>query len=195
MKHNELLEPAPSSRRLSQGEFAVRFFQAGTVAVAASLGVTWGLLKLLPPSSTPKLTIPPAFGVTTMLLIGVSAVLHFAVRSVRRERQRPFRWRMLAGLVCGIGFIGVQGYGIAGLLQVSNSAEAQTGSLAFVAVFTALHCLHVTVALLFLVYVTLQSFADRYDHEYYWGVTVCTWFWHALGVVWLAILAVFAIVM
>jgi cytochrome c oxidase subunit III len=46
---------------------------------------------------------------------------------------------------------------------------------------------------LFLVFVTVQGFADRYDHEYYWGVLVCACFWHALGIVWLAILFVLVI--
>ena len=49
------------------------------------------------------------------------------------------------------------------------------------------------VATLFLSLVAVRTFADRYDHEYYWGVSVVAWFWHALGIVWLAILAVFAI--
>ena len=49
------------------------------------------------------------------------------------------------------------------------------------------------MALLFVVFVTVNGFADRYDHEYYFGVRVCTAFWHILCVVWLAILGVFAI--
>ena len=57
--------------------------------------------------------------------------------------------------------------------------------------FAVLHVLHFTVAMMFLVYVMLRSFQDRYDHEYYFGVTVCTWFWHVLGIVWVAILLVF----
>ncbi len=44
------------------------------------------------------------------------------------------------------------------------------------------------VAVLVLVYVIVQGLSNRYDHEYYWGVVVCTYFWHALGWVWLCIL-------
>jgi heme/copper-type cytochrome/quinol oxidase subunit 3 len=43
-----------------------------------------------------------------------------------------------------------------------------------------------------LLWVTLSAFADRYDHEYCWGVSFAAWCWHVLGVVWLAILFVFA---
>ena len=65
----------------------------------------------------------------------------------------------------------------------------------FVAIvmLAALHGMHFVVAVLFLSYVTVRALADRYDHEYYWGVSVAAWFWHALGVVWIGILAVFAI--
>ena len=63
-----------------------------------------------------------------------------------------------------------------------------------VAVFVAvaLHALHGIAALLWLVYVTLRGFAGDYDHEYRFGLTACGWCWHALGVVWIAILFTFA---
>lgn len=104
---------------------------------------------------------------------------------------------MLAGLIAGTVFVGVQGYGLWWLLQIQplDKAAAETGTTAFVFAFAGLHALHVSVALLFLTWVTLQALSDRYDHEYYWGVTVCAGFWHVLAIVWFAILAVFAIAM
>jgi heme/copper-type cytochrome/quinol oxidase subunit 3 len=51
----------------------------------------------------------------------------------------------------------------------------------------------VSIAIMFLTLVYLKSLIDRYDHEYYWGVMVCSYFWHALGLVWLAIIGVFLI--
>ncbi|GAB4135604.1 MAG: cytochrome c oxidase subunit 3 [Planctomycetaceae bacterium] len=179
----------------TQGRFAVWFFQAGLVAVASSMFLSWALLRWLPPQPNDSLALPSAFLVTTVLLIAISVFLHGALQNVRLEKQRRFRSQMRMALLLGVMFIGVQGYGIVDLLQENSPETASTSSLGFVAVFTALHILHVSVALLFLVYVTLKSHLDRYDHEYYWGVTVCAYFWHALGVVWLCILAVFAIVL
>ena len=63
-------------------------------------------------------------------------------------------------------------------------------TVVFVAV--ALHALHGIAALLWLVYATLRGFAGDYDHEYRFGLTACGWCWHALGVVWIAILFTFA---
>ncbi len=57
-----------------------------------------------------------------------------------------------------------------------------------------LHGLHVTVAMMVLSYVTLRALNDRYDLEYSFGVSVCTWFWHILGVVWIFILGAYAVV-
>ena len=62
-----------------------------------------------------------------------------------------------------------------------------------VLMFAALHGLHFLVAVLCLVFVANRAFADRYDHEYYWGVALCGYFWHALGVAWLFVLVIFAI--
>ncbi|MFO1093983.1 MAG: hypothetical protein U0992_11835 [Planctomycetaceae bacterium] len=40
---------------------------------------------------------------------------------------------------------------------------------------------------------TARAHAERYDHEYYWGVSVCAWFWHALGIAWLFVLLCLAL--
>jgi heme/copper-type cytochrome/quinol oxidase subunit 3 len=71
--------------------------------------------------------------------------------------------------------------------------DVQTGANAFIVIIGILHAMHFSLALLFLVWVTLNALADRYDHEYSWGVALCAWFWHGLGIVWLCILVVIAI--
>jgi heme/copper-type cytochrome/quinol oxidase subunit 3 len=52
----------------------------------------------------------------------------------------------------------------------------------------------VLIALMVLSYVTLQGLSDRYDHEYSFGVALCAWFWHALGIAWIFILGAYGIV-
>lgn len=178
-----------------QSLFAVRFFAISVVAFALS-GLLARLLVLFgrPPVGADAGAIPPAFWISTILLAAGSGALDQAVRSVRIERQRPFRRWLLTGLAAGTLFIGVQSYGLWYLLQNPNPDEqVATGVNGFRFVVAFLHALHFTVALMFLVFVTLRAFADRYDHEYYFGVVVCAWFWHFLGAVWLAILGVFAI--
>lgn len=142
----------------------------------------------------PGRLFPPAFAVSSGLLFAGSLALTRAVRCVRVERQRPFRRWLLTSLLLATLFMGIQTYGLACLLPHDRTASAaSTGVTAFVLALASLHGMHFIVATLFLAMVTVRAFAERYDHEYYWGVSACAWFWHALGLVWLAILAVFAI--
>jgi len=136
---------------------------------------------------------PPAFLVSSVLLLIGSASLSQACGFVRHERQRPFRRHLLLSLVVGTLFVATQTYALTWLIRRQPPEDVQVGTVAFVAVMAALHAMHFVIALLFLVFVTVRAFADRYDHEYYWGVTICTWFWHILGIVWLLVLAVIAI--
>ena len=188
-------------RRLSkfrqQGaeRLAVWFFRAAVAVFALAAGLAWLLIRVVPtvmPES--GVGFPGAFWFSTLLLGIGSVLLHRATAEVRREHQPTFRRAVLAALVVGMLFIGVQSFGLWCLLEQQRPAEVATGAGAFVFVFSVLHGLHFLLALLFLVFVTVRSLVGRYDHEYYWGVLVCGYFWHALGILWLVILAVFAVV-
>ena len=99
---------------------------------------------------------------------------------------------MLQSLGVGIAFVVFQTQGLACLLPQKKAVyETGLGDGAFA--FALMHGVHFIVALFFVVFVFLQGLAGRYDHEYSWGVTFCAWFWHALGIVWLAIVAGFVI--
>ena len=152
------------------------------------------LLRMFPiPANRPPTQFPAAFLVSTVLLLVGSISLARARGFVRRERQRPFRRHLLFALAAGTLFVSTQTYALTSLIRQQPPEEAAVGAGAFVAVMAALHGMHFVVALMFLVFITVNAFADRYDHEYYWGVTVCAWFWHILGIVWLAVLAVIVI--
>ena len=169
--------------------FARRFFWL-TLFV---FGLGGGLARLLViwhgrPLPRIKGHFPPAFALSTCLLLAGSFALHRALESCRNEKARSFRRYLLWGLTAGTLFVGIQIYGLWYLILSQQPEDASTGVTAFVVCLAALHGLHFTVALMFLTWVTIKGFAARYDHEYYWGVQVCVWFWHALGIAWLAVL-------
>lgn len=173
---------------------ALRFILVLTAIYVVAGMLAYLLIRLVPPPArSGEVSFPPAFWLTTVLLAVGSASLQHAVRSVRLERQKPFRRSLIVSLVAGTLFVGIQSYGLRCLVQNQIADEVQTGANAFLTMLATLHAMHFLLALMFLVWVTLSALADRYDHEYSWGVTVCAWFWHALGIVWLLILVVFAI--
>lgn len=172
---------------------ARKFYLACVLQAAAILllGCSLGLmLGRQEPSA--RLRLPGAFLVSTVFLFVGSAWLEWARNRVRLERQAEFRTALKRSLVFAALFVAVQGYGLWAMHKGERSPDAaQTGVHGFVVMLTALHAMHFIVAQSILLWVTLSAYADRYDHEYYWGVTFAAFFWHVLGVVWLGILFVF----
>ena len=175
---------------------ARRFFLAALLQLAAGILIAATLIAVngRPPIRT-SLILPKAFQYGTLCLAFGSWYLHQAVFSVRLERQLQFRRSLYLALVFAVMFVGVQSYGLWDFVKaVPESGWTQTDVNGFVFVFAAVHAMHFLVAQSVLLWVTLCAGYDRYDHEYYWGVVFAAWCWHGLGLVWLAILCVFAIV-
>ncbi|MBD3672156.1 MAG: hypothetical protein HUJ26_01405 [Planctomycetaceae bacterium] len=188
--------------REQPASLALHFFLlSGGVLGLACLG-GWSMIELSRDTAPGEFHFPHAFWLSTICLLTGSISLERASGFVSRERQRPFRGHLIVGLTSGALFVAFQIYGMWVLLRSQETeyavATAETavalGVKPYVFVAAFLHAMHFFLALLFLVYVTLNGFAGRYDHEYYWGVRVCAWFWHGLGIVWVMILVVFAIV-
>jgi len=183
------------TRRLSRpSRLALCFFVASSALLLISGTGTWLLVSTGTfTARSDRLIFPPAFLISTALLVFVSSRMHSACRWVRLERQKLFRSRLGQALLGATAFVTVQCYGLWCLLTVQRVTAEATGLTHSAFAFALLHGIHVLVALLFLVFVLLRALADRYDHEYSWGITFCTWFWHALGIVWLAIAGAFLI--
>lgn len=180
----------------NQTALARRFFVATIgqallcLALACSLAVVFGA-----PAPADQVYLPPAFLFGTVFLFVGSWQLQAAGQHVRQERQSKFRRALLRALAFAILFVGVQSFGLWAFVRgTADYQNPQLNAHGFVFMFTALHAMHFLVAQSVLLWITLAAFHDRYDHEYYFGVTFATWFWHALGLAWLAILFVFSIV-
>ncbi len=183
---------SPLSRFLQRrSNLALCFFLASNLLLGVAGGVAWLLVRWLGLSTdSQRLIFPPSFALSTLLLFLGSVALHRASLLVRVERQRPFRRQLLIALGTGTAFVAVQTYGLTCLIVQREGAMAvglKQGAFAF----ALMHGVHFVVALLFVTFVLLRALADKYDHEYSWGVTFCAWFWHAMGIVWLAILGGF----
>lgn len=179
----------------NQSMMARRFFLA-TICQAAVCILLASLLAYFfkAPPATDRIRLPAAFRFGTVFLICGSWFLHVSLNHVKVERQADFRRSLLLALVFAVLFVGVQSYGLWGFVQGTRDYQnPQMNTHGFVFMFASLHAMHFLVAQSVLLWVTLSAHYDRYDHEYYFGVTFAAWFWHALGIVWLAILWVFSI--
>lgn len=177
------------SRRRTRSEFALHFFALSAVLLGIALVVSSVLTSLFSDHSPgTQGTFPGAFVLSTLLLFGGGVSLTRAVAFVKREKQASFRKSLAWGMAFGTAFVATQFFALAQLIRRLPADEVATGAAAMVAVFAALHAMHFIVAFLFLTYVAVQAHADRYDHEYHWGVRICAWFWHALEMAWCVVL-------
>ncbi len=164
------------------------FFFVSCGVLGAAIFIAWALVATSDFSGkSDRLVFPPAFIVSTVFLAFGSWHLECACRQVRIERQDPFRQHLLRALIYGIAFVSTQTYGLWCFMAqqaIASLIGVRGGAFAFV----VMHGVHFVVALLFVVFVLLRAIANRYDHEYSWGVVFCTWFWHALGILWLIIM-------
>ena len=53
--------------------------------------------------------------------------------------------------------------------------------------------LHVLGGLFFILFVAVNAWRNRYDHERHWTVENCTSYWHFLDVVWVIMLVTFLV--
>ncbi len=142
------------------------------------------------------LDVPLSFWVSTAMLVATSMWLHFAARSIARERHELFLLYLQAGFVSALGFLVVQGLGMNKLLQVHYEFIEHSGLTRLYGVcfaFSFIHALHVLGGVVFIGFILLQGYRGRYDHERHWAVDHCAWYWHFLDVVWVAMLAAFVI--
>ena len=140
------------------------------------------------------LKVPTTFWASTILLVVISVFLQRAVGFVRRESIPQFRSCLIWAWAAAVGFSAIQMFGMSEL--IANHYSAADGStkvygMSFTLAF--IHALHVLGGMIFLGYVIYQSFRGKYDHERHWAVDHCAGYWHFLDVVWIVMLAVFAI--
>ncbi len=178
----------------SAGQTSLRFFLVASGLLAVAGLIAFGLVSLFPPPAPgAEPLFPPAFAISTACLLAGSWSLSRALAYVQQERQLSFRSALRTATGFGTAFLAVQTFALAVFCQQQVPESAATSATAFVAVAVALHGMHFLIAWFFVVYITLQAHAERYDHEYHQPVVFCTWFWHALGIIWFAVLCVMAI--
>jgi len=143
----------------------------------------------------PLREFPASLLVSTLSMFAVSGALHFATLNVRYEHQVRFRTWLRVAFGFAVVFMAVQAMGMRSLVQSHGEilAEGQFKQFGLIFFLVLLHALHVLGGLIALFLVMRNASLNLYDHEKYWGVEICAYYWHFLDVVWIIMLATFAI--
>ena len=156
--------------------------------VFASLLASYFYLRfnsvLWPPPgvSLPELTFS---SINTLLLIGSSIVMQWAVNSVRQDHVRRLRVGLAVAFLMGAAFLGIQIYEYTQLRFLPQ--EHAYGSLFWS--ITGLHALHVLAGLLMNAYIQVRAAYGHFSIDRHQAVENVSLYWHFVDIVWIFIFA------
>ncbi|MCZ6758816.1 MAG: cytochrome c oxidase subunit 3 [Gemmatimonadetes bacterium] len=151
----------------------------------------------------------PVTAVNTFLLICSSMTMVKAFASIQDGNQRGLRMWLVATVVIGASFVGVQayeytqlihhGFVASGYVPGSELAErAAQGELPASAgiygstfyTMTGFHGFHVTAGVICMLFVTRKAFRGKYTAEDHRGVEVIGLYWHFVDLVWIVLFTI-----
>lgn len=138
--------------------------------------------------------LPISFLTSTVCLVGISILVHWATRAVRRSKIYVTASLLGVSAVAALVFMAVQYTSMRDLLS-GPALQGGTGKgvAGMVVVLAFLHALHVAGGIIALGIVSVRSALGKYDHERHWPVDFAAHYWHFLDVIWLCMLGTFAV--
>jgi heme/copper-type cytochrome/quinol oxidase subunit 3 len=139
------------------------------------------------PNQTP-LNIPVT-AVNTFLLICSSVTMVKAFAAVQDGLQKQLRLWLLATVIIGASFVGVQIYEYRELIHNNFLPSTSLFGSTFYTM-TGFHGFHVTMGVICMIYVTLQAYRGRYTAKDHRGVEVIGLYWHFVDLVWIILFTI-----
>jgi cytochrome c oxidase subunit 3 len=144
-----------------------------------------------PPPGIPRLDVAFA-AVNAAVLFGSGATMHYALENWKHGNFMRYMWLLIATIVLGAAFVGGQVYEYNRLIFVEH--VSWWGSGIFGASFftlTGMHGMHVSLGVIYLVVLLLQSASGVYTKSKYFGITAGTLYWHFVDVIWVVLFSIF----
>jgi cytochrome c oxidase subunit III len=142
--------------------------------VASQARASW------PPGGPPSLHLALP---NTFVLLASSIAMWWAEAGIRSGERVRLARGLLITLILGAIFLSVQVVEYRGL-PFSPGTDAH-GSLFYV--ITGFHSAHVAVGLLMIAVVLLRTWLGHFSLGRHLAVTVTSWYWHFVDIVWLAV--------
>jgi cytochrome c oxidase subunit 3 len=147
-----------------------------------------------PPPGIHRLDVAFA-AVNSVILFGSGATMHYALENWKHGNFNRYALFMIATIILGAGFLGGQAYEYTNLIY--NEHVTWSGSGIFGASFftlTGMHGFHVSVGVIYLFILLLQSVHGVYTKNKYFGLTAGTLYWHFVDVIWVVLFSIFYLV-
>jgi len=142
------------------------------------------------PAGGPKEVLNiPITAANTFLLICSSVSMVKAFAAIAKGDQRGLRLWLIATIVMGASFVGVQAYEYIELVHHGFvPSEGLFGSTFYT--MTGFHGFHVSMGVLCMIFVAWKAFRGKYTAQDYRGVEVIGLYWHFVDLVWIILFTI-----
>ena len=130
--------------------------------------------------------LPPAFTISTILIILGSVTFHLAKRAIKKDDRSATTMYLLATLALGLSFVFFQFKGFSQVVEMgyyfTGSESSVTSS--FLYVLTILHLAHLFAGIISLLIIIYNHFKQKYSATQSTGIELGAMFWHFLDILW-----------
>ena len=197
MQHEAVMRP-PANREAGAGVYNEKLgmwvFLASEVMFFTALIGAYIILRFAHPGpwvghpqETP-LNIPIT-AANTFLLICSSVTMVKAFASAQDDNQRGLRMWLVATVLIGATFVGVQIYEYQELIHNGFTPGSSLFGSTFYTM-TGFHGFHVTMGVLCMIFVTWRAFRGKYTAADHRGVEVIGLYWHFVDLVWIILFTI-----
>jgi heme/copper-type cytochrome/quinol oxidase subunit 3 len=198
ISHAAVMQP-PAERAPGAGVYHEKLgmwiFLASEVMFFTSLIGAYIILRVAHPEAwaghpTPNTPLNiPVTAVNTFLLICSSVTMVKAFAAAQDDDQKMLRTWLVATVLIGASFVGVQVYEYRELLHHGFAPSSGLfGSTFFT--MTGFHGFHVTMGVLCMIFVTWRAFRGAYTAADHRGVEVIGLYWHFVDLVWIILFTI-----
>ena len=184
---------------LSNGMLGFILFAASEVMFFGGLFAAYFIARADSPSWPPEELLTPAqiaSGVkleleialpliATIILVSSSFVIQWAVMSIARGNRTGLIWGLFVSMVLGLVFLSMQMYDYSQL--PFRASDTIFGTTFFT--LTGFHGAHVAGGVIFMGVILARSLAGQFSAQHHEAVEACSFYWHFVDVVWIALFA------
>ncbi len=119
--------------------------------------------------------------INTLLLLASGVTVTLAHWALKENKRQPLIMWMLATVVLGVVFLGLQAYEY-------HEAPFGLGAGIYGATFymlTGFHGFHVTLGTIMLIVILVRCMKGHFKPEHHFAFEAVSWYWHFVDVVWL----------
>jgi cytochrome c oxidase subunit III len=147
-----------------------------------------------PPPGISRLDVAFA-SLNSVILFGSGATMHYALEWWKHNNFARYAFFMILTIVLGAMFLGGQAFEYHHLIVDEKVTWAGSGIFgASFFTLTGMHGFHVSVGVIYLTILLLQSIHGVYTKDKYFGLTAGTLYWHFVDVIWVALFSIFYLI-